>query len=69
MAGCGQPADGPGPWHIDLRDTLAAQAAGSGIRAITDLRPLLRARPPSFYSHRACRGADGRMVAYLGIPG
>ena len=33
------------------------------------LHSLLRARPRTFYSHRASRGTDGRMVAYLGMPG
>ena len=32
MQGCGAPADGPGPWHLDLRERLAAQAAGLGSR-------------------------------------
>ena len=29
VTGLGLPADGPGPWHVDLRERLAAQAAGS----------------------------------------
>jgi len=26
MTGCGEPADGPGPWHLDLREQLVRQA-------------------------------------------
>jgi YfiH family protein len=68
VTGCGLTADGPGPWHFDLRDTLAQQAARLGIRRVTRSGYCSAHDRPFFYSHRASRGADGRMVAYLGIP-
>jgi YfiH family protein len=68
MSGCGHPAEGPGPWHLDLRDTLAGQATRLGIVQAT-VSPHCSAHDrPTFYSHRASRGTDGRMVAYLGAP-
>jgi YfiH family protein len=67
MQGCGAPAEGDGPWHLDLRDRLVQQALALGLTQIT-VSPWCSAHDgPSFYSHRASRGSDGRMVAYLGI--
>jgi copper oxidase (laccase) domain-containing protein len=68
VTGCGLPADGAGPWHVDLRERLTAAALALGVP-----RPSVSAwcsahDRHSFYSHRASRGADGRMVAYLGMP-
>ena len=68
MAGCGLPADGPGPWQVDLRGVLADQAGALGIRAVTRSVRCSAHERPTFYSHRASRGADGRMAAYLGMP-
>jgi hypothetical protein len=68
MAGCGLLAEGPGPWHLDLRGYLAAEGERLGIRRISVSGWCSAHDRPSFYSHRASRGADGRMVAYLGIP-
>jgi polyphenol oxidase len=68
MAGCGLPPDGPGPWHVDLRQVLARQAGALGIRRLTVSGRCSAHEPSSFYSHRASGGTDGRMVAYLGIP-
>ena len=68
MAGCGVPHAEPGPWHLDLRDVLAGQAADLGVGRITVSSWCSAHDRPSFYSHRASRGTDGRMVAYLGIP-
>jgi copper oxidase (laccase) domain-containing protein len=68
MTGCGLAAEGAGPWHLDLRAHLAAEARVLGMEAVS-LSPWCSAHDrPSFYSHRASRGADGRMVAYLGVP-
>ena len=67
MGGVGLPADGPGPWHVDLRDRLAAQARGLGIGEVTRSAWCSAHDRPRFYSHRASGGADGRMVAYLGL--
>jgi polyphenol oxidase len=67
MQGCGAPTEGDGPWYLDLRDRLVQQAVGLGLTQVT-VSPWCSAHDrSSFYSHRASRGSDGRMVAYLGI--
>lgn len=68
MAGCGRPADGAGPWHLDLGEVLADHASALGVGTVTRSSHCSAHERPTFYSHRASRGADGRMVAYLGIP-
>jgi len=68
MAGCGVPAAGPGPWHLDLREQLAAAGRRLGLERISSSGWCSAHDRSSFYSHRASRGADGRMVAYLGVP-
>ena len=68
MTGCGALAEGAGPWHIDLRERLAGQASGLGISSITTSSWCSAHDCGTFYSHRASRGSDGRMVAYIGIP-
>jgi YfiH family protein len=68
MIGCGLPADGAGPWHLDLRDTLAQQGRRLGIARVSRSAHCSAHHRPRFYSHRASGGTDGRMVAYLGIP-
>jgi YfiH family protein len=68
-SGCGLPAVGRGPWQVDLREVLAEQAARLGVHRVTVSARCSAHERPTFYSHRASRGADGRMVAYLGIPG
>ena len=67
MQGCGAPADGPGPWHLDLRERLATQAAGLGITHVTLSTWCSAHHHDRFYSHRASGGRDGRMVAFLGM--
>ena len=69
MLGCGVPAPGKGPWHLDLRSRLAEQAAALGLEQEVTVSPWCSAHDrPTFFSHRASGGTDGRMVAYLGIP-
>lgn len=68
MIGCGLATDGPGPWHADLRAVVADRAAALGIREVSTSQFCSSHDRPLFYSHRASRGADGRMVAYLGLP-
>jgi polyphenol oxidase len=68
MLGCGAPADGDGPWHIDLRARLVADASELGLTSISSSAWCSAHDSPSFYSHRASGGADGRMAAYIGIP-
>jgi len=68
MVGCGAAADGDGPWHIDLRERLIAEASELGLTAISSSPWCSAHDRPSFYSHRASGGTDGRMVAYIGMP-
>ena len=68
MTGCGRSAEGSGPWHLDLGEVLTRQAAALGVGTVTRSSRCSAHERPTFYSHRASRGADGRMVAYLGIP-
>jgi YfiH family protein len=68
MDGCRLPVSGSGPWHVDLREVLADQAENLGVRTISTSQWCSGHHRDSFYSHRASRGADGRMVAYLGLP-
>jgi polyphenol oxidase len=68
MQGCGIPIEGPGPWHLDLREQLAAQALRLGITRVTGSTWCSAHDRDRFYSHRASAGRDGRMVAFLGIP-
>jgi YfiH family protein len=67
MTGCGAPAKGLGPYYLDLRATLAEQAAGLGVGAVSVSGWCSAHDRNSFYSHRASSGTDGRMVAYLGM--
>jgi polyphenol oxidase len=69
VEGCGLPADGPGPWHVDLRTRLVQQARDEGIEHISTSSWCSAHHHSLFYSHRASRGTDGRMVAYLGMIG
>jgi len=66
VTGCGARADGAGPWHIDLRERLMAQASELGMSSITTSSWCSAHDRRAFYSHRASRGSDGRMVAYVG---
>jgi polyphenol oxidase len=66
MEGCGLAAEGPGPWHVDLRSQLVDQARQQGIEEISVSTRCTVHSHSLFYSHRASRGADGRIVAYLG---
>jgi YfiH family protein len=68
MAGCSAPHVGPGPWHLDLRAELAGQAVAQGVTRITLSSWCSAHDRQRFYSHRASKGTDGRMVAYLGMP-
>ena len=53
---------------LDLRALLTRQARALGIDEIT-VSPWCSAEGRDrFFSHRASRGRDGRMVAYLGRP-
>ncbi|HEX5574922.1 MAG TPA: polyphenol oxidase family protein [Gemmatimonadales bacterium] len=67
MIGCGMPAEGPGPWHLDLRDRLVEQARAVGLRSATTSSWCSAHHNSHFFSHRRSGGRDGRMVAYLGM--
>jgi polyphenol oxidase len=67
ITGCGAMAEGVGPWHLDLRTTLAEQARAAGVNQVTISSWCTAHHSGEFYSHRTSRGADGRMVAYLGM--
>ena len=66
MDGLGQPRDGEGPWHVDLRSVLASQGARLGISDISVSEFCSARDKRQFFSHRKSGGTDGRMVAYLG---
>jgi hypothetical protein len=68
MSGCRAAQEGSGPWHLDLRDLLAGQAAALGLARVTASTWCSAHDRDRFYSHRASRGTDGRMVAWLGMP-
>jgi purine-nucleoside/S-methyl-5'-thioadenosine phosphorylase / adenosine deaminase len=67
MEACGRPAPGAGPWHIDLREVLLAQARRIGLEQLSSSAFCSAHDSELFFSHRRSRGADGRMVAYLGL--
>ena len=67
LEGCGISPEGEGPWHLDLREHLAGQARSLGLGQVTTSPWCSAHDRPTFYSHRASRGIDGRMVAYLGM--
>jgi YfiH family protein len=68
LAGCGVPVAGPGPYYMDLRHQLVREAGELGLEQVTTSAWCSAHDRSAFFSHRASRGADGRMVAYLGIP-
>ncbi len=67
MEGCGLATEGSGPWHLDLRSRLVEQARELGIEEISVSSWCTVHSRSLFYSHRASKGTDGRMVAYLGM--
>ena len=68
LTGCGVPVVGSGPFHLDLRQRLMTEAGALGLRMVTTSAWCSAHDRATFFSHRASRGSDGRMVAYLGIP-
>jgi purine-nucleoside/S-methyl-5'-thioadenosine phosphorylase / adenosine deaminase len=68
IAGCGLAAPPGGKGLLDLREVLVEQARGEGVENVST-SPLCSAHDSRlFFSHRRSGGADGRMVAYLGLP-
>lgn len=68
MQEMGLPAEGPGPWQLDLRARLLEQARALGIAETSRSGHCTSREAEDFYSHRRSAGRDGRMVAWLGIP-
>ncbi|MBP2646855.1 MAG: peptidoglycan editing factor PgeF [Gemmatimonadetes bacterium] len=66
MDGLKLPAEGKGPWHVDLRSVLAEQGRKLGISDITVSEWCSARDSQHFFSHRKSGGTDGRMAAYLG---
>jgi YfiH family protein len=67
MDGVGKPALGPGPWHLDLRAALVERGRALGVGEVTASGHCTARDAAWFHSHRRSRGADGRMVAWLGV--
>ncbi len=65
--GIGAAAAGPGPWTVDLRALIAAQAEQLGIGVVSMSGHCTARDGERFFSHRRSAGRDGRMVAWLGI--
>lgn len=59
--------DPRGKAYADLPALLATQARKLGVGGLTVSRWCSAHDQARFFSHRASRGSDGRMVAYLGI--
>lgn len=68
IEGVGREARGPGPWHLDIREVLLEQAHALGLAEATASGHCTSREQRDFFSHRGSGGADGRMVAWLGLP-
>lgn len=66
FAALGLPTPAAGKGSLDLRQVLIEQARHEGVEKVSTSQ-FCSAHDPGFFSHRASHGADGRMVAYLGI--
>lgn len=65
--GCGLPVPAAGKGPLDLRQVLAEQARDLGVEKLSTSPHCSRHDSGRFFSHRGSGGADGRMVAYLGL--
>ena len=67
FSACGfrPPPGGRGP--LDLRAVLSGQASHSGVERVSTSQFCAKHDDSLFFSHRGSGGADGRMVAYLGL--
>jgi len=61
-----RPAGGGRGW-LDLRSVLERQARALGLSQVSSSDFCSAHDAAEFFSHRASRGDDGRMVAYLGV--
>ncbi|HSB56091.1 MAG TPA: polyphenol oxidase family protein [Gemmatimonadales bacterium] len=64
---CGVPVPAGGKGALDLRGVLLEQVRRAGVENVSTSGYCSAHGPGRFFSHRASRGADGRMVAYLGL--
>jgi purine-nucleoside/S-methyl-5'-thioadenosine phosphorylase / adenosine deaminase len=67
LAGCGLPAPAAGKGPLDLRAVLTGQGRALGLGEVSTSHLCSRHDADAFFSHRGSGGADGRMVAYLGL--
>ncbi len=67
LTAVGKPTSVSGHSHLDLRSVLVEQGHKLGIVDITSSDLCTASRRDLFFSHRGSAGADGRMVAYLGL--
>ena len=67
LEGCGLPVPAGGRGPLDLRAALAVQARELGVGEVSASPLCTRHDGSAFFSHRGSGGADGRMVAYLGL--
>jgi len=64
---CGVQPPAGGKGMLDLREILSAQAGRRGVENVSTSPLCSRHDAGRFFSHRGSAGADGRMVAYLGL--
>lgn len=67
LTACGRPNGDGRPGSLDLRSVLAEQAGAAGVAAVSRSPWCAAHDHDRFFSHRASGGAEGRMVAYLGL--
>ncbi len=67
FSACGVPAPGLGKGMLDLRAVLVNQLHEQGVGNVSTSGYCSAHDGSLFFSHRASGGADGRMVAYLGL--
>ena len=67
FSACGVAAPDSGRGPLDLRAVLAEQALNMGVEEVSTSQFCSRHHGELFFSHRGSGGADGRMVAYLGL--
>ena len=65
--GCGIEPPAGGKGMLDLRDVLVRQSRELGVEKVSTSPYCSRHDGDRFFSHRGSGGADGRMVAYLGL--
>ncbi len=65
--GCGLAAPALGRGRLDLRSLLLEQARAAGVHSVSTSQFCSAHDDARFFSHRRSGGADGRMVAYLGL--